>query len=100
MIAPTNRALTPAARHQRGVAGLAVVLLLLFGTSIIAFYLNRGLIFEQKTSANQVRSTSAFELAEAGIEWATGMLNNPLDVLEANCATPNAASANLPFRKK
>jgi PilX N-terminal len=63
--------------RQSGFGALAVMLLLLFATSIVVFYLNRGLIFEQKTSANQVRSTAAFEVAEAGLEWATGMLNTP-----------------------
>lgn len=93
------KSITPARRQQRGAAALVVMMLLLFGTSIAAFYLNRGLIFEQKASANQLRSTTAFEIAEAGIEWATGMLNNPLDVT-ATCTTPNAASALVSFRKK
>jgi Tfp pilus assembly protein PilX len=82
---------------QRGAATLAITLLLLFGASIIAFYLNRGLIFEQKTSANQARATTAFEAAEAGLEWATGMLNQPNDVL-ANCTTTN--TSNISFRRK
>jgi hypothetical protein len=68
---------------------------LLFASSIVVFYLNRGLIFEQKTSANQLRSTAAFEVAEAGIEWATGMLNRPYDINPVNCnllATVNVDS--------
>jgi hypothetical protein len=48
-------------RSQRGVGALAVSILLLFASSIVIFYLNRGLIFEQKASANQLRSTTAFE---------------------------------------
>lgn len=97
---PTLKFMPQRARHQQhGAAALVVTMLLLFGCSIIAFYLNRGLIFEQKASANQVRSTAAFEMAEAGIEWATGMLNNPLDAT-AECLTPNAASAQVPFRDR
>jgi hypothetical protein len=69
--------------RQRGVGALAVSMLLLFASSIVVFYLNRGLIFEQKASANQVRSTSAFEAAEAGIEWATGMLNEASSITAA-----------------
>jgi len=86
-------------RHkgQRGAAALAVSLLLLFGTTIVIFYVNRGLIFEQKTSADQSRSTSAFEAAEAGLEWATGMLNRPFDI-QADC-TFNTTT-NVSFRKK
>lgn len=81
---------------QRGIGTLAVSMLLLFGVSIVIFYLNRGLLFEQKTSANQMRSTSAFEVAEAGIEWATGMLNSPYDI-DANCTL--LATANTSFRR-
>ena len=55
----------PRGRQQRGAAALAVTLLLLFATSITAFYLNRGLIFEQKVSANQLRSTTAFGVSLA-----------------------------------
>ena len=83
--------------HQRGIGTLAVSMLLLFATSIVIFYLNRGLIFEQKTSANQYRSTLAFEAAEAGLEWATGMLNQPYDI-QANCAFDT--TTNISFRRK
>ena len=87
-------------RNQRGVAALAVTTLLLFATSIVVFYLNRGLLFEQKTSANQARSTAAFEAAEAGLEWATGMLNTPNDIL-ASCAPDTATGhTTVSFRKK
>lgn len=83
--------------RQRGIGTLAVSLLLLFGTSIVILYLNRGLVFEQKTSANQFRSTSAFEVAEAGVEWATGMLNRPNDI-GTDCAL--LSSANASFRRR
>lgn len=88
--------LAPRSR-QRGVGALAVSMLLLFASSIVVFYLNRGLIFEQKAAANQARSTGAFEIAEAGIEWATGMLNLDADV-DANC-TPLATRLNTPRMK-
>jgi hypothetical protein len=84
--------------HRHGGFGaLAVMLLLLFGSSIVVFYLNRGLIFEQKTSANQVRSTTAFEVAEAGLEWATGMLNSPNEITTA-CAFTTSVTTS--FRSK
>ena len=60
---------------QRGAATLVVTILLLFAMTLIAAYANRNLVFEQRTSANQVRSTQAFEAAEAGLEWALAMLN-------------------------
>lgn len=88
----------PRGRQQRGAAALAVTLLLLFATSITAFYLNRGLIFEQKVSANQLRSTTAFEMAEAGIEWATGMMNRSNDLDPATCGL--LATTNISFRRK
>lgn len=83
--------------RQRGAAALAASMLLLFASSIVVFYLNRGLVFEQKTSANQLRSTAAFEVAEAGIEWATGMLNRPYDI-DANCNL--LATANVSFLRR
>lgn len=64
-------------RHaQRGVGALVITLLLLFSASVGVLYVNRGVLFEQRAAANQMQSTLAQEVAEAGIEWATGMLNN------------------------
>jgi PilX N-terminal len=94
-----DRRLLPYPSRQvpsRGAGALIVTMLLLFSSSVVVFYLNRGLIFEQKTSANQVRSTAAFEVAEAGIEWAIGMLNDPREITTA-CAT---TTAGTPFRTK
>lgn len=74
-----------------------MTLILLFSTSLIMLYLNRNIIFEQKTSANQLRSTAALEMAEAGMEWTTGMLNTAYDI-DANCAF--LATTNISFRRK
>ena len=82
--------------RQRGVAALAISVLLLFGITLIAFFANRGLLFEQKTSANQYRSTQAFEVAEAGLEWAVAMLNDTT-LIDDTCS---AAVAPTSFRKK
>jgi hypothetical protein len=85
-------------RHlQRGAASLAVVLLLLFATALGVLHLNRGLLFDQRISANQMRSTQALETAEAGIEWATGMLNSAYDV-DSSCEASNSATAT--FRRR
>ena len=70
-------------RIQRGAASLVVVMLLFFVLSLTAAYTNRNLIFEQKTSANQSRSTAAFEAAEAGIEWALAQLNG--GIVDTSC---------------
>ena len=60
---------------QRGAGAIVAVVLLYVAMAIIVIFANRNLIFEQKTSANQYRSTLALEAAEAGIEWASTMLN-------------------------
>ncbi|MBK6867742.1 MAG: hypothetical protein IPG98_07390 [Burkholderiales bacterium] len=76
-------------RRQRGVGALAVSSLLLLVASIMLLYLNRSVIFEQRTSANQMRATSAQELAEAGLEWAIGMFNTQ-QAIGSDCkAIPN-----------
>lgn len=65
-------------RHARarGVASLAVTLIMLALAALVILYSNRGQLFEQRTSANQMRATAAFEAAEAGIEWAIARLND------------------------
>jgi hypothetical protein len=82
---------------QRGVGTLAVSMLLLMGMSITVFYLNRGLVFEQKTSAAQMQSAKAREIAEAGVEWATGMLNDPTNI-GTNCASDGSGVNDNTFR--
>lgn len=80
---------------QRGAASLIVVMLLFFVLSLTAAYTSRNLIFEQKTSANQARSTAAFEAAEAGIEWTLAQLNGR--TMNASC-TPAGASTSFQQR--
>jgi Tfp pilus assembly protein PilX len=81
---------SPSARRtQFGAGSLIVVLVLFFVISLVAAYSNRNLIFEQKTSANQYRSTQAFETAEAGVEWALAMLNGGR--IDNNCAASTTA---------
>jgi hypothetical protein len=45
-----------------------------------------------------MRATSAFEMAEAGIEWATGMLNNGAYIRASDCAP--LPSSHVSFRQK
>lgn len=66
----------PRLRAQRGVATLVVVMVLLFVVTMVAAYASRNMIFEQRTGANYYRSTQAFEVAEAGVQWAQAMLNS------------------------
>jgi Tfp pilus assembly protein PilX len=76
-VAPVSpQPLGPSGTHQRGVAALVVTMTLFFAMLLIAVFANRNLVFEQRASANQYRSTQAFEAAEAGLEWAQAHLNN------------------------
>ncbi|MDE2079798.1 MAG: pilus assembly PilX N-terminal domain-containing protein [Burkholderiales bacterium] len=84
----------PPAR-QRGAGALIVVLVLFFVISLVAAYANRNIIFEQKISANQYRSTQAFEAAEAGIEWALALLNG--GKVDDNCL-PSATGTSFRAR--
>lgn len=67
--------------RQGGVAALPIALILIFAMTLIAFYVNRSMLSDQRASAAQARATSAFEAAEAGLEWAVSMLNDtrPID---------------------
>jgi len=85
-------------RSQRGAAALVVALVLVFGMSLAAFFANRGLIFEQRTSANQYRSTRAFEMAEAGLEWAMARLNDDIFIAASPACT--TATGTQSFRDR
>ncbi|MEO8806625.1 MAG: PilX N-terminal domain-containing pilus assembly protein [Burkholderiaceae bacterium] len=87
-----------AARHQRGAAALIVTTLLFFAMVLVTLFVNRNLVFEQRASANQYRSTQAFEAAEAGAEWALAQLNNP-QRLGPDCE-PVAESTATSFRSR
>jgi hypothetical protein len=67
---------TASRSSERGAAALIVTMALLLVSSLLVLYVNRSLIFEQRSSANQYRAAQAFEASEAGIEWALAMLNN------------------------
>jgi PilX N-terminal len=85
-------------RSQQGVASLIIVAVLFFIMSLVAAYANRNLIFEQRTSANQYRSTQAFEAAEAGIEWALAMLN--AGSISADSCEPSDDPDDTTFRER
>lgn len=62
---------------QRGASTVVVTLLLLGATLLGLLAANRQLLLELRLSGNQVRSAEAFEAAEAGLDWATALLNSP-----------------------
>lgn len=82
---------------QRGAAALVVVMILFFIISLVAAYASRNLIFEQRTSANNYRSTQSFDAAEAGLEWAIAMLNGGR--IDSTCVS-SADPANNSFRDR
>jgi PilX N-terminal len=92
---PKRRSRPPGLRsNQRGAATLVVVMVLFFIVALVAAYTSRNLIFEQRTSANQYRSTQALEAAEAGLEWALAMLNSGrIDTACQPYSDPAAADA-------
>ena len=65
------------APSQRGAATLAMAVMLLAAMLLVLLAANRTTLLELRQAANQEQSTVAFEAAEAGLEWATAMLNAP-----------------------
>lgn len=83
--------------RQRGVASLVVVMVLFLIVAMVAAYTNRNLIFEQRTSVNQYRSTQAAEAADAGLAWAKAMLNQGR--ITTAC-TPSTTTSDTTFRQR
>jgi Tfp pilus assembly protein PilX len=83
---------------QRGGAALIVTLMLFLALSLAALALNRHLVFEQRSAANQARATQAFEAAEAGLEWAQAQLNDP-ERIGADCK-PSSDTTATSFRQR
>lgn len=94
---PNPRYPAACAQRQKGVAALVVVMVLFFIVSLVAAYASRTLIFDQRTSANQYRSTAALEAAEAGLEWTLGLLNSGR--IDDSCVG-GAAGPNQSFRDR
>lgn len=84
-------------RHGRGVASLATVMVLFFVIALVAAYASRNLIFEQRTAANQLRSTQALEAAQAGLEWALALVNSGRIDTACNASTD---TGNNSFRQR
>jgi Tfp pilus assembly protein PilX len=94
---PSLRRGAGAGTRQRGAATLIVVMVLFFVMSLVAAYSSRNIIFEQRTSANQYTSMVSLEAANAGLEWALGLLNGSR--IDDNCA-PSTSPANASFRQR
>lgn len=88
---------TGAVAAQRGAAALLVVVVLFFILALVTAYTSRNLIFEQRTSANNQRSTQALEVAEAGVEFAVALLGSGR--VDAACVATND-TAQSTFRQR
>jgi hypothetical protein len=74
--------------------------MLLVVAALAAAYASRNLVFEQRTAANQVRATQAFEAAEGSLEWALAMLHaGRLDAACMPLADPDAPGATFRDRR-
>jgi Tfp pilus assembly protein PilX len=87
-----------AASTQRGLASLIVVVIIFVAMGMAMVYASRNLTMETRISGNQYRATLAMEAAEAGLEWATAMLNKSENI-NASCTT-SAVSGDVSFKKK
>lgn len=67
----------PSPHQQRGGATLIVTAVLAMAMLLAVGWLNRHLVVEQRMAAQQQRATQAFHAAEAGIDWALAMVNEP-----------------------
>lgn len=75
MTPPRPRLFSQLGQRQRGAATLVIVMILFFIMAMMASFASRNLVFEQRIASNFYRAGVAFEVAEAGAEWALGMLN-------------------------
>lgn len=82
-------------RSQRGTATLVIALVLVFAMTLVAFFSNRSIMFEQRASANQYRATRAFEMAEAGLEWAMARLNDDIFIAASPSCTSGTGSQSF-----
>ena len=89
----TRRSIAPPAN---GVAALTVVMVLFFVMALVAAYTNRNLIFEQRISLGNYRSSRAAEAAEASVNWALSLLNGGR--LNSQCR-PSVDPNDIDFRQ-
>ncbi len=76
----------PTLKRQRGMATLVVALVLLIAITILTFSVAKVSGLEQRISANDVRTLTAHEAAQAGIEQAIAYLNANLPQIDSEGA--------------
>ncbi len=78
----------PTLKRQCGMATLAISLVLLIAVTIMTFTVARVSGLEQRISANDVRTLTAHEAAQAGIEQGIAYLNANLPKIDSDCPAP------------
>jgi hypothetical protein len=87
-------------RRQAGAVTLAMSLILLFLITLVTLGVTRNISIEKKFSNNDVRSSLAFEAAEAGVAAAFGYLENRVVVgsgIQLDNYTVNGTAQPSPF---
>jgi hypothetical protein len=87
-------------RGQAGAVTLAMSLILLFLITLVTLGVTRSISIEKKFSNNDVRSSLAFEAAEAGVAAAFGYLENRVVVgsgIQLDDYTVNGTAQPSPF---
>ncbi|HEY4083182.1 MAG TPA: PilX N-terminal domain-containing pilus assembly protein [Burkholderiaceae bacterium] len=76
---------------ERGAGTLLAVMMMFLIMAMMAIYANRSLVFEQRIASNYVRSGTALEMADAGVEWTMAQLNGG-DINAACTVSPGSGS--------
>jgi Tfp pilus assembly protein PilX len=102
MIMETVKSITEGSKHrqQKGAVTLAMSLILLFLITLVTLGVTRNISIEKKFSNNDVRSSLAFEAAEAGVAAAFGYLENRVVVgsgIQFDDYTVNGTAQPSPF---
>lgn len=84
---------------QRGAAALPITLMLAFALLLAVGFANRSMLFEVRTSINQMHAAQAQEAAQAGLEWALAQLNRTMPLDDA-CEPTDAGTARAPWRER
>jgi type IV pilus assembly protein PilX len=85
-----------AARHQRGVA-LVVSLMLLIVVALVGLAAVRSTIMQQKIASNLYDREQAFQAAEAGMRVATALLPSSPALVARNCQASGVTCQGNPF---
>lgn len=82
---------SPSQRQQRGATTLVVVMALFLVVAMLAAFASRNMVYEQRIASNYYRAGVAYEAAEAGVEWALGMVN--ADRIDTTCQNNPAGNS-------